>query len=159
MTQLPESPSIIEHGGAVKNFTMAVQERDNGVIFLRQVIEGGAEKSFGIHVAQLAGLPPRVIARAEEVLRNLEETRETTDDGRRTADGDVAFLAEREIAVPLSAVVREERAVYDARAEAWRDVLRELSDVDIANMTPVQALVLLNELQQQLSALESRANL
>jgi len=159
LTQLADAPSILEHGGAVKNFTMAVQERDNSVIFLRQVIEGGAEKSFGIHVAQLAGLPQRVIARAEEVLRNLEETRETTDDGRRATDGDVAFLAEREIAVPQSAVVREERAVYDVRAEAWREVLRELSDADIANMTPVQALVLLNEMQQRISALEGTTNL
>ncbi|MDL1898944.1 hypothetical protein FBQ82_22100 [Anaerolineae bacterium CFX7] len=155
LTQLAVSPTISSHGGAVKNFTMAVQESDNRVIFLRQVIQGGAAKSFGIHVAQLAGLPQRVIERANEVLRNLEETRET-DDERRTTDDHLSFRAEREISVAQSSIVREERALYDARVEAWRDVLRELSDADIANMTPVQALVLLNEMQVRIKELDSR---
>jgi DNA mismatch repair protein MutS len=159
LTQLAFSPTVSAHGGAVKNFTMAVQERDNSVIFLRQVIEGGAEKSFGIHVAQLAGLPERVIERANEVLRKLESER----------DGEIERLSEREIerdetryamrdeGTAISdvqfAITREERAVYDARAEAWRNVLREISDADIANMTPVQALVLLNQVQIKLSQL------
>ena len=71
-------------GRAVKNFTMAVKEQGNEVIFLRQVIPGGAEKSFGIHVARLAGLPTRVIGRAEEVLQGLEESRETDKVTRTT---------------------------------------------------------------------------
>jgi DNA mismatch repair protein MutS len=95
LTQLAEAPAILAHGGAVKNFTMAVEERDNRVIFLRQVIPGGAEKSFGIHVAQLAGLPPRVIARAEEVLNNLERERTGTDQGRTTDDPSIPLENER----------------------------------------------------------------
>jgi DNA mismatch repair protein MutS len=165
LTQLANAPAILEHGGAIRNFTMAVQERDRQVIFLRQVIEGGAEKSFGIHVAQLAGLPGRVIERAQEVLRNLEETREreTTGDpsapepgsgtlgagsGRRTNDEPLSIAIH-----PSSFIAREEKGLYDARAAEWREVLRELSGADIANMTPVQALVLLNELQQRISVI------
>jgi DNA mismatch repair protein MutS len=153
LTQLADAPSILEHGGAVKNFTMAVQERDNSVIFLRQVIEGGAEKSFGIHVAQLAGLPERVIARANEVLRNLEREREgeIVENVRRNALTDESQYAIRDTHY---AVAREEHAVYDARVEAWRNVLREILDADIANMTPVQALVLLNELQMRIKGMQ-----
>ena len=156
LTQLADAPTISEYGGAVKNFTMAVQERDNSVIFLRQVIEGGAEKSFGIHVAQLAGLPQRVIERANEVLHNLEQTRET-DDGRTTND-ERRTTDEPSLSVihHPSRIVREDRALYDARVDAWREVLRELSDADIANMTPVQALVLLNEMQVRIKELDGR---
>ncbi len=160
LTQLAEAPTILEHGGAVKNFSMAVQERDKRVIFLRQVIEGGAEKSFGIHVAQLAGLPQRVISRAEEVLSRLESERETRDESvenvRRNVRADESPYAIRDTRY---AIAREEKSLYDARVEAWRAVLRELSDADIANMTPVQALVLLNEMQQRISALEGMTNL
>lgn len=118
---------------------MAVKEQGNEVIFLRQVIPGGAEKSFGIHVARLAGLPDRVVLRAESVLHGLEESRET--------QGTEGTLGNSAVVVDERAVVREERAVYDARAEMWREVLRQIADVDIANMTPVQALNLLNEIQ------------
>lgn len=188
LTQLADAPGILEHGGAVKNFTMAVQERDKTVVFLRQVVQGGAEKSFGIHVAQLAGLPNRVIARAAEVLHELEvgdsrleigsgeglsdgaiesrergaarnEQRETREelaqdknDGENTVTLPVTDAAPYAIRDMQSAVVREKPAIYDARIEAWREVLHELSKADIANMTPLQALVLLNKLQQQIIA-------
>lgn len=160
LTQLADAPAILEQGGAVKNFTMAVQERDNSVIFLRQVIEGGAEKSFGIHVAQLAGLPQRVIARAEEVLRNLEMEREgeierEARDEKREARGETQYA----ISNARYAIAREEKSLYDTRVQAWREVLRELSDADIANMTPVQALVLLNEMQMRIKELDGMTNL
>lgn len=185
LTRLADAPGILEHGGAVKNFTMAVQERDNTVIFLRQVIEGGAEKSFGIHVAQLAGLPSRVIARAEQVLRTLEqqerggngnpppyalqpqapterrapdaEKRETENQERETSSNRRITNNEPSITnnqQPITnnepSILREPQSVYNARVYAWRDILRQLAEADIANMTPVQALVLLNELKERI---------
>ncbi|HZQ07406.1 MAG TPA: DNA mismatch repair protein MutS, partial [Anaerolineae bacterium] len=164
LTRLADAPTIAEYGSAVKNFTMAVQERDNSVVFLRQVIEGGAEKSFGIHVAQLAGLPERVIARAEEVLGGLESSRQTAEgQGREEETGgssrerrgqqEAENQAQSAIRDMRYAIMREEKSLYDARVETWRNVLRELSDADIANMTPVQALVLLNELQVRVKEL------
>jgi DNA mismatch repair protein MutS len=138
-------------GEAVKNYTMAIRERGNEVIFLRQVVAGSAEKSFGIHVARLAGLPARVIGRAENVLQGLEVNRQVSDDelptaDRRppTADGD---YDEHGLTTGEQALVREERALYDARIETWRNIFQQLMDVDIANMTPLQALNLLNEMQ------------
>ncbi len=113
-------------GPTVKNYTMAVAECGNQVVFLRQVIPGSAAKSFGIHVAQMAGLPGRVIGRAEDVLQGLEHDREPEQPTQ---------------------LVREERAVYDARAELWHSLFQQLALIDIANLTPLQALNLLNEIQ------------
>jgi DNA mismatch repair protein MutS len=147
-------------GEAIKNYTMAIRERGNEVIFLRQVVAGSAEKSFGIHVARLAGLPTRVIGRAEEVLQGLEVNRQVSDDGppaagRRPpiADGD---HDEASAAIDEHALVREERALYDARIEIWRNIFHQLMDVDIANMTPLQALNLLNAIQLELKESSGR---
>ncbi len=174
LTQLADAPTIEQHGGAVKNFTMAVQERDNSVIFLRQVIEGGAEKSFGIHVAQLAGLPQRVIERANQVLSKLEseregEKREAIGEQREIEDArsrrsltpkdETRVESETAQSAARYAIAREEKSLYDVRVQAWREVLRELSDADIANMTPVQALVLLNEMQVRIKELDGMTNL
>jgi DNA mismatch repair protein MutS len=160
LTQLEHAPTIREHGGAVKNYTMAVQEQGSRVVFLRQVIEGGAEKSFGLHVAQLAGLPERVIVRAEEVLRGLEQERDGDVGQARPgapagAQSEAGNLPRNISARTESAVAREDRALYDARLETWRSILRELSDADVANLTPVQALVLLNDLQLRINQLQS----
>jgi DNA mismatch repair protein MutS len=141
LTQLETDESIRAHGGAIKNFTMAVKEQGDSVIFLRQVIPGGAEKSFGIHVARLAGLPERVVERAEEMLAKLEESRgnEGRTEGRR--DSPTALQPSERT------VMHEERAEYDARIDVWRGILQQLLAIDIANMTPLQALNVLNEIQ------------
>jgi DNA mismatch repair protein MutS len=78
LTQLETDESIRAQGGAVKNYTMAVKEQGDSVIFLRQVVPGGAEKSFGIHVARLAGLPERVVERAEELWRSWKRAERMT---------------------------------------------------------------------------------
>ncbi len=132
LTRLAEVP-----GAAIKNYTMAVSERGHEVVFLRQVVPGSAEKSFGIHVARLAGLPARVIDRAEQVLRGLEENR-----GQASAGS-----SERAPAPDVRAIVGDDRALYDARIDMWRSILQQLMVVDIANMTPLQALNVLNEMQ------------
>jgi DNA mismatch repair protein MutS len=142
-------------GAAVKNYTMAVSEQGNEVIFLRQVVPGSAEKSFGIHVARMAGLPARVVERAEEVLRELEEDRAG---GKRTVISDQSSVISEQSPVTGSrdeyalaadgrALAREERAMYEAQIEVWQQVLQQLMAVDIANMTPLQALNVLNEIQ------------
>jgi DNA mismatch repair protein MutS len=122
-------------GPAVKNYTMAVREGGREVVFLRQVIEGSAAKSFGIHVARLAGLPAHVIGRAEDVLEGLEESREA-----------------RQISNVKYQISKEEPAVAarDGRIETWRGILQQLMTVDIANTTPLQALNLLNDIQARI---------
>lgn len=157
---------------------MAVKERGSEVVFLRQVIEGAAEKSFGIHVARLAGLPSRVVERAESVLRELEETRGGGDagtrrrgEGRKDAAtrrrGDAESVGGRpptdggirnmQHGMAASSVRRLPSAV-ETRVEMWRGVLRQIAEADVANMTPVQALNLLNDLQMLIRDAELSAS-
>jgi DNA mismatch repair protein MutS len=120
---------------AVSNATMAVREVGGRVVFLRKVVPGAADRSYGIHVAELAGLPPEVIARAREVLANLE-THEldvqgapvlARRQGRSAGSGQfVLFSAEEELA------------------------LEKIRALDVDRMTPVAALSLLSALQQRL---------
>jgi DNA mismatch repair protein MutS len=69
--------------GGVRNFNVAVREWNDQIIFLRKIVKGGADKSYGIQVARLAGLHPRIIARAKEILSNLEQ-HELNAEGRPT---------------------------------------------------------------------------
>ncbi len=65
----------------LKNFNVAVREWNDQIVFLRKIVEGGADKSYGIQVARLAGVPKSVLERAKEVLRNLEDS-ELTPEGK-----------------------------------------------------------------------------
>ena len=74
-THYHELIQLADHLPAIRNYNVAVSEEDGRVVFLHKVVEGGADRSYGIHVAQLAGLPPAVIHRAQDVLRDLERDR------------------------------------------------------------------------------------
>jgi len=111
--------------GAI-NMTMAVREVGDQVVFLRRVVPGAADKSYGIHVARLAGLPDWVIRRAQQILAELE--------GARRGPELPAARPEQPPALP-----REFE-------EAYR-LLQELLGLDLVNITPLQALLVLNEFQ------------
>ena len=72
-THYHELMEMAQHAPTIRNYSVAVREWNDQVIFLRKIIPGGADKSYGIQVARLAGLPPTVLARAQEILRNLED--------------------------------------------------------------------------------------
>jgi len=111
----------------VKNFNVAVAEEGGKVVFLRKIVPGGADKSYGIHVAQLAGLPRSVVHRAQEVLAELEDGR-----GQR---GRVRRGRREPVQLPLFAPPSP--------------ILDELSKLDIDSMTPLEALNKLYELKQK----------
>jgi len=120
----------------VVNRTMAVKEWEERILFLRRVVPGSADKSYGLHVARLAGIPPEVVGRAEQVLRNLE-AKEYDPRGRpRLADG-AHFESERPAQMPL----------FTPAEELVANLLR---DVDIDRLTPLAALNLLTSLQDRL---------
>ncbi len=172
----------------VHNYTMAIAERGHEIIFLRRVVPGGADRSYGIQVARLAGLPERVVERAREVLAGLERSREEAageelrgtlslseakDQGnlvpslrsgqaleRSEGSGELRGTR-RDLWKVEEAKAAEAQTVYQVEtgeplqvlpvpeAVVW-EVLHGIFSVDIANMTPVQALVLLNALQGRL---------
>jgi DNA mismatch repair protein MutS len=115
----------------VKNFNVAVSEEGGKVVFLRKIIPGGADKSYGIHVAQLAGLPRPVLSRAQDILTELES------EGREGRP-----LRARRLRRELPA---EQLALFAARPA----LLEELEKLDISSMTPLEAITKLYELQQK----------
>ena len=107
----------------VKNYKVTVRETGDGILFLRKIVRGGANKSFGIEVARLAGIPPAVTSRAKEILRKLEKN-------------DIARDAAR-------AVASDEAAARQSEAE------RILSEIDMNNLTPMQAFGVLSDLVEK----------
>jgi len=121
----------------VGNLHVAAREWKDTVVFLRKIESGGSDRSFGIQVARLAGLPPTVVVRATEILRNLERT-EFDREGRPR-------LAHAE-AEPLSA--GHQLTLFGGRHGA---VVEELRNLDLEQTTPLQALARLVELQRRVS--------
>ncbi len=133
----------------VRNFRILVEEHDGRVIFLRKLVEGGADHSFGIEVARMAGLPSNVIERAAEILRVLEDQKlvihtapgETGDGSVRTTDAIVAAIPGRHSDAQISLFSQ------DPVLEEIRTIL-EKTDTD--RLTPVEALLKLVELKRRL---------
>jgi DNA mismatch repair protein MutS len=129
----------------VVNRTMAVKEWDERIIFLRRVVAGAADKSYGLHVARLAGLPGPVVERAGEVLANLEAQeydmagRPRLAKARASGDGAAATPSEPALSAQLQLFAAGEEAVA-----------RALRGADLDRMTPLEALNLLHELRRRL---------
>ncbi|HEX9020262.1 MAG TPA: DNA mismatch repair protein MutS [Nitrospirota bacterium] len=131
----------------VKNYTVAIKEWNDQIIFLRRVTPGGADKSYGIQVARLAGLPPAVIQRAKEVLANLEEA-EFNDMGEPVAvhkgrEAGGARAGERE-----GGEKKPEPQLGLFTSDAGL-LFKEISGLDLNGMTPLDALNKLHELKKK----------
>lgn len=117
----------------VKNFNVAVHEKDGRVVFLRRLEKGGAEHSFGIHVARLAGMPQPILKRADEVLHQLEQTRNNEVQGRISAQpqADGVQMNFFQLDDPVLSQVRD-----------------EILHLDVNNLTPLEALNKLNDIKR-----------
>lgn len=116
----------------IVNYNVAVKEYGDHVVFLRKIIPGGCDKSYGIHVAQMAGIPQEVIFRAREILSNLSKDERTlpTDKGFSHLKGqDVNQLS-----------------LFEQKESK---LIQEISELDINNVTPIEALQKLNELKKK----------
>jgi len=112
--------------GAV-NYQVAVSETADGIVFLRKIIKGGTDKSYGIHVAKLAGLPHKAIKRAQEMLNALE-TKQTQ---RKKQDDQLSLFSTPQKAAPSEPAV-----------------IKELKNLDVDRLTPLEALLRLSELKK-----------
>ncbi len=115
----------------VKNYHVTNKEVGNKIIFLRKLAPGGSTHSFGIHVARMAGMPPSLINRANEILAQLEESRNTNTD---------------ETVKQLSAP-KMQLSIFDAHSDTFEEIRKILETVDINRLTPVEALLKLQEIK------------
>jgi DNA mismatch repair protein MutS len=118
----------------IKNFHITSRELGNKIIFLRKLARGGSTHSFGIHVARMAGLPPSLISRAYEMLKQLEESR----------GGDSPGLLE---GVKRSSAPQIQLSIFDAHTQTFTEIRERLERVDINQLTPVEALLKLDEIK------------
>ena len=130
---------------SVNNYCIAVREQGDDIIFLRKIIRGGADKSYGIQVARLAGVPDSVIDRAKEIASWLEET-DVTDKAKNLQ---VRTSAKKKEVVREAVPAEKQMSLFDIYP-ADHPVLKELAELDVSNMTPIQALNTLYELQKRL---------
>jgi DNA mismatch repair protein MutS len=119
----------------VKNFNVAVKEVENKVLFLRKLKEGGSNHSFGIHVAQMAGMPAEVVLRANELLVKLESKSE-----KASSASPASKLNETDSEVQLS--------FFQLDDPVLQQVKEEIISTDINTLTPVEALFKLNEIKK-----------
>ncbi len=111
----------------VKNFNIAVKEWGERIIFLRKIMEGGTNRSYGIQVARIAGVPDEVIARSKEVLRNLEK-------GEFDSIGMPKIARGRKVSPPRN---RDQLSLF---MEDEDIIINELQDIDLMNLTPLDAI-------------------
>jgi DNA mismatch repair protein MutS len=129
-THYHEMVQLADYLPRVRNFNVAVKEERGEVIFLRKIIPGGVDRSYGIHVAKLAGLPRSVVNRAQEVLDELE-----SENGKQTQTGRKRTKKE----------TGQQISLFSEKSP----VLEELSKLDIDSLTPLEALTKLYELQKR----------
>jgi len=132
-THYHELTKLEEKFPGIKNYCVAVQEEGDHIVFLHKIIAGGADRSYGIQVAKLAGLPEQIIARAKEILSNLE-----IDDRKQQVS----------IPLPEETLPNPQRISNDVKNRI-DPVIENLLKIDLLNLTPIQALNLLYELQKQ----------
>ncbi|MCR5834066.1 MAG: DNA mismatch repair protein MutS [Selenomonadaceae bacterium] len=126
-THYHELTDLADTSPQIENFSVAVKERNNEVIFLRRIRSGGADKSYGIQVAKLAGLPKSVMKRAEEILKSME-----------TAE-------------PVRPVSNQKSSAKEIQPSSMfmTQGIKDLLSLDIQSLTPIEAMSKLYELQQQ----------
>ena len=130
----------------VNNYCIAVKEQGEDVVFLRKIIQGGADKSYGIQVAKLAGIPTQVLKRAKKIAEQLNHE----EYGDKVKDIEIVqeFDTYSNEPVQLSFFQTMEQGAYKTEEET--EVLEELKGLDIPNMTPFEAMAVLLKLQQRL---------
>lgn len=133
-THYHELNALSEDFPRIKNFHVSVKEVGNKIIFLRKLLPGGSAHSFGIHVAQLAGMPTSLVLRAHEILQNLEKDHSREDHVAKLKDMPKANY---------------QLSLFGAEIpEGLKKIEEELGKLDVNSMSPIEALLKLNELKR-----------
>ena len=128
----------------VNNYCIAVKEKGDGIVFLRKIVKGGADKSYGIQVARLAGVPEAVLSRAQQLLGELSSA-----DITAAIENIAGAPRVKSKSVHYDEVDLSQMSLFDTVSDA--DVIKELSEMDLQTMTPIDALNELYRLQNKLN--------
>ncbi|MFC4262107.1 DNA mismatch repair protein MutS [Ferruginibacter yonginensis] len=131
----------------IKNYHITNKEIGNKIIFLRKLAPGGSTHSFGIHVARMAGMPPALIERANEILLQLERKNE----GEVTPEKGVAATADISNKVKALTMPKMQLNIFDAHSITFEEIRTILATVDINRLTPVEALLKLQEIKEKVN--------
>ena len=129
----------------VNNYCIAVKEDGDSIVFLRKIIKGGADKSYGIQVARLAGVPDMVIDRAKEIANELT----VSDITEKLRQIPVEKPQGKPVPVQYDEVDMGQMTLFETKKDS--DVLEELKTLDVSRLTPIDALNTLYKLQNELN--------
>jgi DNA mismatch repair protein MutS len=121
----------------IRNYHITNKQAGNKIIFLRKLAPGGSTHSFGIHVARMAGMPPALIDRANEILKQLEQKHADQPDSPREQVKNISTQ-------------KLQLSIFDAHSETFEQIRQLLEGIDINRLTPVEALLKLNEIKSLL---------
>lgn len=131
----------------IKNFHVSVKENNDKVIFLRKLISGGSEHSFGIHVAQMSGMPKSVVSRSKQILKQLENSSSRDELNNKTYD---------KITKKIDNITKTRNgyqlSIFQLDDPVLSDINKKLKEVDINNITPLEALNLLDSIKRMVGA-------
>ena len=119
----------------IKNFHVSIQENKGNIIFLRKLISGGSEHSFGIHVAKIAGMPSKVVNRASEILKTLEDSRSSKSNSEK-----IKRVTEENLQLSF----------FQLDDPVLESIREELTKMDINTLTPIEALMKLNSIKKMI---------
>jgi len=145
-THYHELNELQEKLSRVKNYHITNKEVGNKIIFLRKLAPGGSTHSFGIHVAKMAGMPPSLIGRANEILTQLEAKHVDEEQGEKSAaKGENMAARIKNLSLP-----QMQLSIFDVHTETFEEIRKLLEGIDINRLTPVEALLKLQEIKSKL---------
>jgi DNA mismatch repair protein MutS len=132
-THYHELNELAKDFGRIKNYNVAVKELGNKVVFLRKLKAGGSEHSFGIHVAQMAGMPQEIVLRANDILHSLEKSHQRQETNDKLKEMPKANF---------------QMSIFEPQDPKIEELKLKLKTLDINTLSPIEALLKLNELKR-----------
>jgi len=136
-THYHELNNMTKSFNRIKNYNVSVKEIDKKIHFIRKLIEGGSEHSFGIHVAKVAGMPNKIISKAEKILKNLEL------DKTQNSKKEITTIENED---------HQQLSFFQLDDPILSDIRNEIENLDVNSLTPLEALVLLNGIKKKLGS-------
>ena len=136
-THYHELNNMTKSFNRIKNYNVSVKEIDKKIHFIRKLVEGGSEHSFGIHVAKVAGMPQKIISKAEKILKNLEL------DKTKNSKKEISTIENED---------HQQLSFFQLDDPILSDIRNEIDNLDVNSLTPVEALVLLNDIKKKLGS-------